>query len=409
MHAMESVNNMVAVAHTNVEYVCRLYSLPNPEEWEREDDNRPASSSSSSSSSLSSSSFDQETRRCGTVECWSIAEALHQRASLAREPRPRLVFLDAAAAFYTAALADPSRALTASLEHQLARDIDRCTADQQTARYAAAFPALPTTGSSTTSNSSSMETCEGCAEAVGADALHELGRAWHRPCFLLRHVCAHCGRSIATDPLAYVVGDAIRGTFDTAATPDTAVATRPVFHGKCRAEALAGLERVAALPARRFSARVVLAQRHANPGSAIPLRVTIEAGDQHGHLLHRGARGVSHVELRLLCHEMRPRHRSRSSNSTRRVTRTTVVNVARSTLGRQLPNDTHRPARIEAALEYALPATLPRTHTHDTGFAREYELQVRIHFSRFYRRPLSVSFNIVVLGERLHHQNQHPS
>ena len=301
------------------------------------------------------------------------------------------MFLDAAAAFYTAALTDPSRALTSSLEHQLARDIDRCSADQQCARYAAAFPPIaPVVSNNTSKNSKKKkETCEGCAEAVDTDALHELGRTWHRPCFLLSHICAHCGRSIATDPLAYIVGDAIPGTFD---------APRPVFHGKCRAEALAGLERVAALPARRFCARAVLAQRHANPGSALALRITIDAGDQHGRLLHRGARGVSHVEVRLLRHETRP---VRGTVNKRR-TRTAVVGTALSTLGRQLPNDTHEPAHIDTALEFALPATLPRTHTHDTGFAREYELQVIIHFVRFYRRPLTLSFNIVVLGERLH-------
>jgi len=233
----------------NVEYVCRLFRIPNP------------------------TPQDEEGRQCGTLECWSLADTLFDRALLERDHRARLVFLDGAKAYHSRSKEDPSLKMTAALRQQPQRDVDRLSRERQKSLRVIEHlkeQLHPDQEKRELIKSLLDEhdqyprakkapVCAGCAEPILVGrVVHELGQEWHAPCFLLGHICAHCGRSIAADPRGYVVGDAIKGSLDEHVTDDDEIKTRPVFHG----DALTGLERVVSLPKRCFSIKVVLDNRH---------------------------------------------------------------------------------------------------------------------------------------------------
>ena len=425
----------------NVQYVCRLFSLPNPLSCDKISSPRVGGASGTSSNGRAGSSDSKNSfnSKCGTLDCWSLGEALFQRAKLERDCRARLVFLDACLAFYSSAKSDPSLTLTSSLQNQLQRDIDKATIERgktikaiddyakmqqhkrewQIKHEVCYSDALVTTSFDDQYNQvKGAATCAGCAEPIlQGTVLHELGREWHAPCFILRHICAHCGRSIAADPRGYVVGDAIRGSFDKYETDDKKITTRPVFHAKCYPDALTGLERVVSMPKRCFGSRVTLTNRHVNPGGTIFIHISIDATDQHGFLIHRHVLHINYLELRLVCCETfkttcetrakklqfwRTSYERRQDQMKLKSTcKKTVVDKVFNLLDGQIPNNHLIPIHADSTIEYVVPATVKRTHVHDPGYAREYELHVRVHFTMVYNRAVDHVFNIVVLGDRL--------
>ena len=78
-----------------------------------------------------------------------------------------------------------------------------------------------------------------------------------------------------------------------------------------------------------------------------------------------------------------------------------TVDKTISMLDGLLPNDHHVEAHIRSVVEYHVPSNLKRTHDHDAGYAREYQLEVRTHFRMPYNRTAVTVFDIVVLGDRL--------
>ena len=70
---------------TNVEYVCRLFRIPNP--LPRND---IGVSNGNRNSNDEDDDDDYEGRQCGTLESWSLADTLLDRAQLERDCRARL-------------------------------------------------------------------------------------------------------------------------------------------------------------------------------------------------------------------------------------------------------------------------------------------------------------------------------
>lgn len=350
---------------TNTEYVARMYGIPLPYH--------------------SMGIFLENDQEKDPVFYWTLAKALYQRASIESDPKPACMFYEAATAYFDAATRLSEAVLSKSSKDLLSQETQSCGESYKKMRIRLSESPRPTilrvetlAPESINNRRAEIPFCAACAFQIKDLYIRELERDWHFPCFLLRSVCAHCGK-----PLALSNGDYVRRE-------------KAIFHKDCCREATSGLSCTIQKDNGRFNGSLTLETRYVHPGGAIVMHAVFDSNPinttQGGG--RNGMMRPSEVVLELEMVE-----RSKDGLQSVRTSVQTIVRQSTS-FGGILPikKNKNRKYHINGDTSIEVPVNTPPSHFKDRYMSREYRLNVKVKFKGIHL-PIKRWFEIVVTNK----------
>lgn len=356
---------------SNTEYVARIYGIPLPYH--------------------SVGLFLENEQEKNPVVYWALAKAIYQRASIEGDPKPACMFYEAAVAYFDAATKLSGAILSQSSKDLLAQESQSCGESFKKMRLRLTESPRPTilrveTVAPDGSGGRRVDTpfCAACAFPVKDLYIKELGRDWHFPCFLLRSVCAHCGKSLVLGN-----GDYVRRE-------------KAIFHKDCCREATSGLSCMVRKDNSRFDGSLTLETRYVHPGGAIVMHAVFNSNPVS---TQGGLSGMVRPSVVVLKLKMVERTKEgtgggtgKGTGMTKRVTKTIVQQA--TTFGGILPVKKNKSGKyhINGDTSVEVPGNTPPSHLKDMYMSREYKLSVKIKFKGVHL-PIKRWFEIIVTNK----------
>lgn len=332
---------------SNTEYVARMYGIPLPYH--------------------SVGIYLENDQEKDPVFYWALAKGLYQRASIENDPKPACMFYEAAVSYFDAATKLSGAALSQPSKDLLAKESHSCGESFKKMKVRLSESPRPTilrveTIAPESRNRHLVDTpfCAACAFPIKELYVKELERDWHFPCFLLRSVCAHCGK-----PLVLGNGDYVRRE-------------KAIFHKDCCREATSGLSSVVQKDNGRFSGTLTLETRYVHPGGAIVMHAVFVSNP----VCTQGSSGRSGmVRPSVVVLKLKMLERTKDGLQTIRTTSQTIVQQL-TTFGGILPIKKNKSGKyhINGDTSIEVPVNTPPSHFKDRYMSREYRLTVKIKF-----------------------------
>lgn len=326
---------------SNVEYVARMYGIPMPYH--------------------SVGMLLENDQEKDPVFYWALAKALHQRASIESDPKPACMFYEAAVAYFDAATKLSEAALSPASKASLVSESKSCAEGFRKARTRVSESPRPTVLRAEIAglqgDVKDVPFCAACAFPVKELCVKELDRDWHFPCFLLRSVCAHCGK-----PLVLSNGEYVRKE-------------KALFHKDCCREATSGLSCVVQKDNGRFNGSLTLETRYIHPGGAIVMHAVFDSNPVSPQ------RSTSRVRPSVVVLELEMCERYIDRPGMVRTNSRVIVRQS-TTFGGILPIKKSKAGKyhVNGDTSIEVPANTPPSHLKDKYMSREYRLIVKIRF-----------------------------